>query len=79
MTPIAKQILKTRTVLDRTGRELPLHISRLLRVGDVVIFDDCTGQGVKKMVRYISQWSHLEVYGRHFEYENRASKKSRRN
>jgi predicted O-methyltransferase YrrM len=51
------------------------YISRLLKVGGVMVFDDCMWPGVKRMVRYISQWSHLAVYGRHAEYQNRRSKK----
>lgn len=51
------------------------YISRLLRVGGVMVFDDCMWQGVRKMARYISLWSHLKVYGRHREYKNSAGKK----
>jgi predicted O-methyltransferase YrrM len=51
------------------------YVSRLLRVGGVMVFDDCKWPGVKRMVRYISQWPHLTVYERHVEYHSRTSKK----
>lgn len=38
---------------------------RLLKVGGVVVFDDCAWPGVKKLVRYLARWPHLEVFATH--------------
>lgn len=38
------------------------YITRLLRVGGVIAFDDCNWPGVRKVVRYLSKWPHLKVY-----------------
>jgi len=42
-----------------------IYLTRLLRVGGVVVFDDCTWPGVRKMIRYISKWPHLKVLAKH--------------
>jgi hypothetical protein len=51
------------------------YLARILQVGGVLCFDDCTWRGVKKMVRYISQWKHFEVYRTHFQYRKGLVKK----
>ena len=38
------------------------YITRLLRVGGVVAFDDCNWPGVRKVVRYLAHWPHMSVY-----------------
>ncbi len=42
-------------------------ITRLLEVGGVVVFDDCSWPGVRAMVRYLASWPHLEVFATHGE------------
>ena len=37
------------------------YLTGLLRVGGVLVFDDCSWPGVKRMVRYISKWPHLVI------------------
>jgi predicted O-methyltransferase YrrM len=41
------------------------YLTRLLRKGGVLVFDDCAWPGINKMVRYISQWPHLKVCALH--------------
>lgn len=38
------------------------YITRLLNVGGVVVFDDCAWPGVRKVVRCLTAWPHLEVF-----------------
>jgi predicted O-methyltransferase YrrM len=45
------------------------YLSRLLRVGGMLVFDDCTFPGLRKMARYISKWPHFEVAYKHNAYE----------
>lgn len=40
-------------------------IVRMLNVGGVVVFDDCSWPGIKKLVRYLSSWPHLRVLDVH--------------
>ncbi len=40
-------------------------ITRLLRVGGLVVFDDCSWPGIRKLVRYLASWPHLEVFARY--------------
>jgi predicted O-methyltransferase YrrM len=44
-----------------------VYLTRLLKIGGIVVFDDCSFPGIKRMVRYISKWPHLTVVARHFE------------
>ena len=39
--------------------------TRLLRVGGVVVFDDCSWPGVRKVMRYLTQWPHLSLFDTH--------------
>jgi predicted O-methyltransferase YrrM len=41
------------------------YITRMLKVGGVVVFDDCDWPGIRALVRYLATWPHLEVYGVH--------------
>lgn len=41
------------------------YLTRLLRIGGLMVFDDCTWPGVKKIVRCLARWPHLEVVARH--------------
>lgn len=41
------------------------YITRLLRQGGVVVFDDCSWPGIRKLVRYIASWPHMEVFATH--------------
>lgn len=41
------------------------YLTRLLRVGGLLVFDDCMWPGVKRMVRYISKWPHLTISHKH--------------
>jgi predicted O-methyltransferase YrrM len=45
------------------------YLTRLLRKGGVLVFDDCPWPGINRMVRYISQWPHLKVYALHGIYQ----------
>jgi predicted O-methyltransferase YrrM len=38
------------------------YVTRLLRVGGVVVVDDCNWPGVRKVVRYLARMPHLKVY-----------------
>lgn len=40
------------------------YISRLLRVGGVMIFDDCLFPGISKAMRLISQWPHFKLHAK---------------
>jgi predicted O-methyltransferase YrrM len=46
------------------------YLTRLLRVGGLLVFDDCAWPGVKKMARYISKWPHLAVANTHGVYKS---------
>jgi len=46
------------------------YLTRLLRVGGLLVFDDCTLPGVKKVVRYISRWPHLAIAHKHGVYKS---------
>jgi len=45
------------------------YLSRLLKVGGLLVFDDCNWPGVKRMVRYISKWPHLLIADKHYTYK----------
>jgi predicted O-methyltransferase YrrM len=45
-----------------------IYLSRLLKVGGLLVFDDCNWPGVKRVVRYLSKWPHLQVVARHGEF-----------
>ncbi|KAA2242825.1 class I SAM-dependent methyltransferase [Chitinophaga agrisoli] len=47
-------------------------IDRMMDVGGVVVFDDITYPSIRKLVRYLAQMPHYEVYGQ-FPYNKRAS------
>ena len=38
------------------------YITRMLRIGGIVAFDDCNWPGVRKVVRYLAHWPHLAVH-----------------
>ncbi len=38
------------------------YIVQMLDIGGVVVFDDCVWPGVRKVVRYLSAWPHLEIF-----------------
>lgn len=40
-------------------------ITRLLKPGGIVVFDDCSWPGIRKLVRYLASWPHLEVCATH--------------
>jgi predicted O-methyltransferase YrrM len=40
-------------------------IIRLLKPGGIVVFDDVSWPGIRKLVRYLASWPHLEVCGTH--------------
>src|SRR6266536_6337748 len=44
------------------------YLARLLRVGGVMVFDDCTSPGVGRVARYLARWPHLELIARHGEF-----------
>ena len=44
-----------------------VYLTRLLKVGGIIVFDDCTWPGVKRMARYVAKWPHLKIVGRHGE------------
>lgn len=48
---------------------------RLLNVGGVVVFDDCAWPGVRKLVRYLASWPHLEVFGTHGDYHETSARR----
>lgn len=41
------------------------YITRLLMPGGIIVFDDCSWPGIRKVVRYIATWPHLEVFAVH--------------
>ena len=43
--------------------------TRLLRVGGVIVFDDCSWPGIRKVVRYITEWPHLSIFDTHKQAE----------
>ena len=36
--------------------------TRLLRPGGIVVFDDCSWPGIRKVVRFLAEWPHLKVF-----------------
>jgi predicted O-methyltransferase YrrM len=44
-----------------------VYLTRLLKVGGMLVFDDCDRPGIKRMARYIAKWPHLRVAARHGE------------
>ncbi|MBV8213605.1 MAG: class I SAM-dependent methyltransferase [Verrucomicrobia bacterium] len=44
------------------------YLTRLLKIGGLLVFDDCDFPGVKRMVRYISKWPHLLIANKHNVY-----------
>jgi len=38
------------------------YLTRMLRKGGVIVFDDCQWPGINRAVRFISQWPHMKVY-----------------
>ncbi len=38
------------------------YIVSMLRIGGVIVFDDCNWPGVRKVVRFLCTWPHLEFY-----------------
>ena len=50
-------------------------VTRILRVGGVMVLDDCTWPGLRKLARFLSKLPHLTIHGRHFEYKNSIRKK----
>jgi predicted O-methyltransferase YrrM len=49
------------------------YLTRLLKIGGLLVFDDCSWPGVRRMARYIAKWPHLEVADRHFFYKRKFS------
>jgi predicted O-methyltransferase YrrM len=45
------------------------YLTRLLRVGGLLVLDDCDWPGVKRTARYIAKWPHLEISHRHNVYK----------
>lgn len=45
------------------------YLTGLLRVGGVLVFDDCSWPEVKRMVRYISKWPHLVIANKQGAYK----------
>lgn len=41
------------------------YITRLLRTGGIVVFDDCLWPGIRRLVRYLATWPHLTVHATH--------------
>lgn len=48
------------------------YLSRLLKVGGIMIFDDCLFPGIQKAMRLVSQWPHFEIIGRLYEANSTA-------
>lgn len=46
------------------------YLTRLLRVGGIVAFDDCMQPGLRKLVRFMTRWPHLTVAGKHNVYHS---------
>jgi predicted O-methyltransferase YrrM len=46
------------------------YLTRLLRVGGLLVFDDCAWPGVKRVARYIAKWPHLAVAHKHGVYKS---------
>jgi predicted O-methyltransferase YrrM len=46
------------------------YLTRLLKVGGYLVFDDCRWSGVRRMVRYISKWPHLVIAHKHGTYKS---------
>ena len=40
------------------------YLSLMLRIGGVMIFDDCVYPGVRKLIRYLTKVPNLKIYGR---------------
>ena len=47
-----------------------IWLIRLLRVGGVVVFDDCTFPGVKRSMRYLAKMPHLAILATHGQYSS---------
>jgi len=46
------------------------YLSRLLRVGGVMVFDDCRYfDGPRRLARYLAKWPNLRVFATHGEYD----------
>jgi predicted O-methyltransferase YrrM len=45
-------------------------LTRLLKVGGILAFDDCMHPGVRKLVRYMARWPHLKIAGKHNVYHS---------
>jgi predicted O-methyltransferase YrrM len=43
------------------------YLSRMLRVGGILVLDDCVYPSVGKLARFISKWPHFRVVGAHGE------------
>lgn len=43
------------------------YLTRLLKIGGVMVFDDCDFPGINRVIRYISKWPHLKIYAKHHE------------
>ncbi|HVF40549.1 MAG TPA: class I SAM-dependent methyltransferase [Gemmatimonadaceae bacterium] len=41
---------------------------RLLKVGGLIVFDDCVWPGIRQLVRYLSSLPHVRVHATHGEY-----------
>ncbi|HEY0975134.1 MAG TPA: class I SAM-dependent methyltransferase [Solimonas sp.] len=44
------------------------YLSRLLRVGGLLILDDCSLPSIQRLARYLARWPHLRVHSTHGEY-----------
>lgn len=45
-----------------------MYLTRLLRVGGIMVFDDCEYPSLRRLVRYLAKWPHLQVAGTHSPY-----------
>lgn len=48
-----------------------MYLTRLLRVGGILAFDDCEYPSLRRLVRYLAKWPHLQVVGTHSSYSPR--------
>lgn len=53
-----------------------IYLTRLLKIGGMLVFDDCQQPGVNRMARYIAKWPHLRVAAKHGEFSTSLKRRS---